>query len=247
MFYAEKRSRESSAFTLIELLVVIAIIAILAAVLFPVFAKVREKARQVSCLSNEKQIGLAEMQYAQDYDEVHVPYGNWTLGYGYDYAINPYIKGIKEQRDGTEIKSNPGWQRCPDDSLAHTNYGTTAAARSYSENDGPGYINGPSGVALAGIQVPASTILFAERPNIYNSPVVPWYADVESPASQIDPVNGVSQPWHNGGWNYIFCDGHAKYLKPEQTLGVRNTTDCTHAPTLADPCGMWTIFSDDKK
>ncbi len=57
------------AFTLIELLVVIAIIAILAAILFPVFAKAREKARQSSCQSNVKQLGLAFMQYTQDYDE----------------------------------------------------------------------------------------------------------------------------------------------------------------------------------
>ncbi|MFH1910322.1 MAG: prepilin-type N-terminal cleavage/methylation domain-containing protein, partial [bacterium] len=57
-------------FTLIELLVVIAIIAILAAILFPVFAKAREKARQTSCLSNLKQIDLAVLQYAQDYDEM---------------------------------------------------------------------------------------------------------------------------------------------------------------------------------
>src|SRR5437870_10743090 len=56
-------------FTLIELLVVIAIIAILAAILFPVFAQAREKARQATCLSNLKQMGLAEMMYAQDYDE----------------------------------------------------------------------------------------------------------------------------------------------------------------------------------
>src|ERR1700749_3137570 len=68
-------------FTLIELLVVIAIIAILAAILFPVFAKVREKARQTSCLSNQKQLGLGIMQYVQDYDEAF-PCGNLPSQFG---------------------------------------------------------------------------------------------------------------------------------------------------------------------
>ena len=72
-----KSSRGSEAFTLIELLVVIAIIAILAAILFPVFAQAREKARAASCLSNLKQIGLALMMYVQDYDELlPVPFPN---------------------------------------------------------------------------------------------------------------------------------------------------------------------------
>src|SRR5207248_4593079 len=80
-------------FTLIELLVVIAIIAILAAILFPVFAQARERARAVSCLSNTKQLGLAEMMYAQDYDEVYwsCPWPGGGLDYG--YVTNPANKG----------------------------------------------------------------------------------------------------------------------------------------------------------
>ncbi|HOQ30130.1 MAG TPA: prepilin-type N-terminal cleavage/methylation domain-containing protein [Armatimonadota bacterium] len=67
-------NRRQAGFTLIELLVVIAIIAILAAILFPVFARARENARKSSCLSNCKQLGMALMQYAHDYDEYVVPY-----------------------------------------------------------------------------------------------------------------------------------------------------------------------------
>jgi len=96
MFEHQKR-----AFTLIELLVVIAIIAILAAILFPVFAKVREKARQTACLSNLKQIGLAAMQYNQDNDEKYIPpymdqWPNTTANsvdrLWWDDLLQPYIK-----------------------------------------------------------------------------------------------------------------------------------------------------------
>ena len=65
--------KESKGFTLIELLVVIAIIAILAAILFPVFARAREKARAISCLSNMKEVTLASLMYSQDYDELIIP------------------------------------------------------------------------------------------------------------------------------------------------------------------------------
>src|ERR671931_1568039 len=70
----ETANRKRTGFTLIELLVVIAIIAILAAILFPVFAQAREKARAATCLSNLKQLGLGMMMYAQDHDETYAPY-----------------------------------------------------------------------------------------------------------------------------------------------------------------------------
>jgi prepilin-type N-terminal cleavage/methylation domain-containing protein len=74
------------AFTLIELLVVIAIIAILAAILFPVFTQAREKARQTTCLSNAKQIGLATLMYANDYDE-RFPSNNGAIGVTRKYLV----------------------------------------------------------------------------------------------------------------------------------------------------------------
>src|SRR5476649_2607264 len=93
--------RKGGGFTLIELLVVIAIIAILAAILFPVFARAREKARQITCVSNEKQIGLAFLQYFQDYDD-HAPFFREVLNTSTDWwtsrmlnwkdCVYPYIK-----------------------------------------------------------------------------------------------------------------------------------------------------------
>ncbi len=90
-------SQRRSGFTLIELLVVIAIIAILAAILFPVFAQAREQARTTSCLSNEKQIGLAFKMYAQDYDE------KWAMG---------TYPGPRNWEVNMDVDGDQGWNDC---------------------------------------------------------------------------------------------------------------------------------------
>src|SRR4249919_1710909 len=98
--YAMKRPN-LAAFTLIELLVVIAIIAILAAILFPVFAQAREKARQATCLSNMKQWSLGTRMYLQDYDETVVPCYLYSMTAGklslqwWPDLLNPYVKNDK--------------------------------------------------------------------------------------------------------------------------------------------------------
>src|SRR5437868_10112688 len=108
------------AFTLIELLVVIAIIAILAAILFPVFAQAREKARAISCLSNLKQIGLGCMMYLQDYDETY-PSG-WMPGENnapsgttmWRVVLQPYIQKYGNPADMYDTRGNWGIYSCPD-------------------------------------------------------------------------------------------------------------------------------------
>ena len=164
---ASRRSN-ANAFTLIELLVVIAIIAILAAILFPVFAKVREKARQTSCLSNEKQLGLGFAQYIQDNDEMF-PSGsvkgtlgpNDLFGIGWAGQIFPYVKST-------------GVYACPDDKtqsqpsanppMYEVSYGlNTHVVNSYLT---PAFGNptGPLG-HLSGFNAPAKTVLLCEVSN----------------------------------------------------------------------------------
>jgi prepilin-type N-terminal cleavage/methylation domain-containing protein/prepilin-type processing-associated H-X9-DG protein len=132
MYHLPRRANRSG-FTLIELLVVIAIIAILAAILFPVFAKAREKARQTSCASNLKQIGLAIMQYTQDYDETLPRAYNGNL-WSSDKIVGVYAK-------------SRGIFHCPDDPTPTTAVGTSPESymtNSYCAWDGGSkYHQGP--------------------------------------------------------------------------------------------------------
>ena len=196
-------AKRRRAFTLIELLVVIAIIAILAAILFPVFAKAREKARQTSCLNQLKQAGTAEMQYAQDYDE--------TLPFAYTNAANsiywqvitPYVK-------------NGQIFRCPSDGDPWTP--VTGIQLSYITNytfHPPG--NAPPPIALAQILSPSQKITQAENGDGGTSDTPPTcqyaYGTYGSGASAgFNLWARVSLARHNGGSNYPFLDGHAKWL-----------------------------------
>src|SRR5580700_8283292 len=111
------KSGQKSGFTLIELLVVIAIIAILAAILFPVFAQAREKARQAGCISNLKQLGIAVIMYSQDYDEQFpapggsnvIPAWDDVDNYGNSPVLDPYLKNRGKSLTQVFV--------CPDDSF----------------------------------------------------------------------------------------------------------------------------------
>jgi prepilin-type N-terminal cleavage/methylation domain-containing protein/prepilin-type processing-associated H-X9-DG protein len=213
--------RNTNGFTLIELLVVIAIIAILAAILFPVFAQAREKARQTTCLSNLKQIMLAEMQYVQDYDETHCyVYGNnGQPDYSWTQLLAPYTKS----KQVFTCPSDTYDRGTNDKNGSNVVIGTPANPVSYSLTLAWGDWAGEwsaSGSPEAKITSPASTIFLSERWNGYHFYSAGWAADNWCDGGEFLLGQGgiAGATGHGGGSNYAFCDGHAKWMRFEQTV-----------------------------
>jgi len=176
------RRTSRKGFTLIELLVVIAIIAILAAILFPVFAQAREKARQISCMSNLKQLGLGVAMYTQDYDET-LPF-SYSFQGGWYNTVDPYIKNgapANQQFDAVNVK---GVWHCPDDPNAGLSY--AANALTFGGGYTPWGIFPPS--TLAAIDKPADCMAVTEIDAWYN----PGGAYIDVPTDFIRPDNDLT-------------------------------------------------------
>lgn len=242
-------------FTLIELLVVIAIISIIAAILFPVFAQAREKARAISCLSNERQIGLAFMQYVQDYDERFPagtrPNGIYHFGVGWGGQLFTYV-------------NSAAVFHCPDDATSEdTSALLTLYPVSYAYNIVLASNIEDFGIdtALARMTSPAKTVLLLEvtgsQTDVNHAREIgPFSSAVSSGLGSIiegntgnrgparfatgylggDTKRPNFQPLeyasplgrHSGGSNFLLSDGHAKWLRPEKVsagLSALNPAD----------------------
>lgn len=208
--FTQKLARANPAFTLIELLVVVAIISVLAAILFPVFAQARAKARQTTCLSNLRQLGMAWQMYAQDYDETACP----SYYYSSDFAVETAWDFVLRWNQ-TPTQSQYGLLGCYTKSgilNACPEFHGQAWGRphtGYAYNTS--YIGGDTfaGIApapLAAITDPAATVLFSDGG--YGSPVV-GENYLRAPSDTLFMAGKVHFR-HSKGANAVWTDGHAK-------------------------------------
>jgi prepilin-type N-terminal cleavage/methylation domain-containing protein/prepilin-type processing-associated H-X9-DG protein len=215
--------RRRGGFTLIELLVVIAIIAILAAILFPVFAKAREKARQASCQSNLKQLGVAILSYAQDFDESYPtctydsvttfptntwPWSGMMAGDGntwdalLEQPVQPYIKNDQVLFCPSGINSGM-WGPIGygyNEFLYNSGYGWYKVAA---------LANATAGVAkISMVMDTYASGIYNDWTNGDGGPIDNGSADGMSRVRYGSQTNWL--PRHIGGTNVLFCDGHVK-------------------------------------
>jgi prepilin-type N-terminal cleavage/methylation domain-containing protein/prepilin-type processing-associated H-X9-DG protein len=241
--YSSRQGR-ASAFTLIELLVVIAIIAILAAILFPVFAQAREKARTISCLSNTKEIGLSLQMYLQDYDETSCPRYSACPSTGpaatpnasilWPALLMPYIKNtqIFVCPSATGSSYADTWNNRGLDSIG---YNETISGWYIATADGCGQMILPT---LASVAAPTVNVMFADSVpgTVANGFRGYLFGNSGLNVAYTTTSVGSLGARHTSGTNLTFFDGHSKWYLGTNLLGN---------PNAAYQCVDTTVYTGD--
>ena len=226
--------RGAGGFTLIELLVVIAIIALLAAILFPVFSRVRENARRSSCLSNMKQIMLGAIQYTQDYDERFPPLAVAAGGNACGYNLmQPYLKSTQVFSCPSDLaRNNPTFcgTTTAYGSAFPTSYGVNSMFSALAINTATGFPTNPqsgqvynAGLLQSQILRPATTVYMSDGVStvVLADPPTDWVE--KTTGWLLEPMEGAQSSTSRGGplarhldlTSVAFADGHVKAMKIE--------------------------------
>lgn len=208
------------AFTLVEILIVLAIIAILAAILFPVFSQVRERARQSTCASNLKQIGVAVLMYTQDHDETLPRWGSFNKGDYITDLLNPYLGRGGAQSTLSAVWTCPSRGASADD---FNSYGYNYLVLGNVSVDPQPYIARyawPAG--LSSLQEPTQTVAFADALDLLRPPYGVEVLDYPDTAGSwhhgaFELVTKSGGKWVDGEaaarLNVLWADGHVKSLR----------------------------------